>query len=103
MENTATPRSLDDLHNRHTRYEVAIKIDGVSFVAGYMLAKSRSALIAVARDHSEQLLKALGNGPDQPWSYSMKNGLQFAPNVRVYYTGRTERDARLTLDKDAAK
>ena len=96
MKNTM-PRTLEEMHNRQTRYEVAVTAKGQTFIANYMVRRCRDALIAVARDNNEFLLKALGDGPDLEWSYSMKNGLEFAPGVRVYYTGRTEGEARMEM------
>ena len=92
----ATPRTLENLHNRETRHEVAISTNGGTFIANYMVCKSRNALLAVARDNSEFLLAALGTGDDTV-SYSTARGLSFGPSVRIYYTGRTERDARIEM------
>ncbi len=91
----ATPRTLEQMQNYATRYEVAVSVNGETFVANYMVRKSRDALIAVARDNSEHLLNFINEGEE--WKYSRARGLEFNANVRVYFTGRTERDARISM------
>ena len=92
----ATPRTLEAMQNYHTRYEVAITANGETFIADYMIKKGQSALIAVARDNKDYLLNVLGDDADKPVRYT-RAGLEFSPTVRVYFTGRTERDARIAM------
>lgn len=93
----ATPRTLEQMQHYATRYEVAIEIDGESTVVGYTVRKTRGMLVMYAQDYMDRLLTALGDDADNPVKYT-KSSLQFSATVRVYYTGRTERDARVALN-----
>ena len=90
---TYAPRKLEDLVNRATRYEVAIKTNAGVTIAAYMERINKTALMAVARDYSEIILAAIPADEDPEWSYSRADGLSFGPYATVYCTGRTERDA----------
>jgi len=92
----AEPRTLEAMQSRATCYEVVVSVNGKDFIAGYMSRKTKSTLVAVAQFYSEYLLNALGADADKPVSYN-RDGLVFSPTVRVYFTGRTERDARIGM------
>lgn len=93
----AEPRTLEAMQNRDTRYEVAVTANGETFIVGYMARKTRATLFATARFHSDYMIAALGADADKDWKYSTVRGLEFSPTVRVYFTGRTERDARISM------
>ena len=94
---TAKPRSLKNLQHHQTRYEVAIALNtGEIIIADFMINKSKKALIVVAKDHANIILPLMPEDDKSEWTYSMKDGLRFSNFARVYFTGRTERDAAVS-------
>ena len=82
----ATPRTLTQMQNRPTAWEV--EIDGE--VVAYIARKTKSALLDVARQNAKKIIAKLGE--DDPIPVYTKGKWRFGP-VCVKFTGRTERDA----------
>lgn len=79
-------RTLEEMQNRPTAYEVAI--DGVP--VAFTVRKTKAALLAIAREHGDAILAKPG-AAEAVATYSKARGWEFGP-VRVDFTGRTERD-----------
>lgn len=91
------PRTLEQMHRRETRYEILIEIDGVAKRAGFAHRITQDSLLSFARAYKDWILPHLP--PEDKPHYSRQRGeLRLAHNVRVYKSGRTERDCR-TLDQ----
>lgn len=80
------PRTLTEMQNYNTAYEVAI--DGI--VVAYTQRKTKAALLKIAQRNSKMILAKLGE-TDPEAKYS-KGRWDFGP-VTVAFTGRTERAA----------
>ena len=87
---TATPRTLIEMQNYPTAYEVAIN----DRVVTYSARKTKRALLEIAQQHGQEILGMLG---DWDGEAIYKNGRWMFGPVTVRFTGRTERDAASAL------
>lgn len=80
-------------HNRPTKYEVEVIINGHSKIAGYTARKTKTALISVALDNKsifEEMLKALPANDNSKPTYNARQGWTLG-NTIVRWSGGTER------------
>ena len=84
------PRTMTEMMNRPTAWEVSI--DGQ--VVAYIARNTKSALLDVARQNAKAIIAKLGDADPEP--VYTKGKWQFGP-VCVKFTGRTERDAASAL------
>ncbi len=97
---SASPRSLHTLANRFTRYEVIVELNNGNFiVGGYVVSKNRAALMAVMYDNGPFIVAVGGDDEDIDLKYSKKDGLRVGSYARIYFNGRTERDAASEIGK----
>jgi hypothetical protein len=83
--------SHDSSHNRPTRYEVAVVIDGETTVVGYTARKTKASLLAVGMDNAKEMLLAALPADDQSSpTYSSREGWALGP-CRICFTGATEK------------
>ena len=94
------PRTLEQMHRYETRYEILITINGETERAGFTNRVSQQTLLEFARKYREYILPAIAD--NDRVKYSRAHGLTFGDNVRIYKSGRTERDCR-TLDTETAR
>ena len=85
------PRTLADMQNRRTAYEVIARHeDGTEIRLGFTERHTKSVLLTIAQQNGESILAMLGDW-DGEAVYSKSHGWTFGP-VRVCFSGRTERD-----------
>lgn len=96
----ALPRPLANLRDRATRYEVAYN----GRILGYAARKTRQTLLSYARANGDEILAALeAAGVPEDARWTCKNGvLDLGGGQKVYFTGRTERDAASDIARNAA-
>ena len=87
---TITPRTLTQMQNHITSYEVALTAHGNTIPLGYTERKTRRVLLHMSHLHSATVLAHLGNWNGDA-TYSNAQGWTFGP-ARIHFTGRTERD-----------
>jgi len=90
-------RKLEELKYDATRYEVGIEIKGAfAMVVGYTARKSLRGLsdILSAAEGARNAI-ALAMDPDAEYDIrqTAARGIEFVGVARVFFTGRTERDA----------
>ena len=93
------PRTLEQMHRYETCYEILITINGETERAGFTNRATEQTLLEFARKYREYILPAIVD--NDRVKYSRAHGLTFGDNVRIYKSGRTERDCR-TLDTETA-
>lgn len=91
MNTTIKPRSRQQLHRRATTYEVAIEIDSNQTRLGFSARKTRQTLIRFSQDAKDRILPNIEEGDDLV-AYHRDTGLRWGRRVRVFFTGRTERE-----------
>lgn len=87
---TTTPRTLTQMQNRLTSYEVAVTAHGNTVPLGFTERKTRAVLLNLAQANGAAILAQL-SGWDGDATYSKAQGWTFGP-ARIHFTGRTERD-----------
>lgn len=94
----ATPRSLEQMKDRPTCYEVGVyvnneQIDTLAFVA----KRTKMTLYKLAPEGG--ILKSLLTKEelDTDWEYSKDLGFTFGGRVSLRFTGKTERECRTIL------
>ena len=87
-----TPRTLTEMQNYPTAYEVSV---GGQVVA-YTAQKTKKALLRIAQLNGEAILANFPDEEDIPASYSKAAGWTFG-HIAVKFTGRTEREAASVL------
>lgn len=97
----ATPRTLAAMQDRRTSCEVALDVDGKSFIIGYTSRKSEAGLNAVVSARREEIIAAVEGHVPSDYSYSVAEGFKFV-GARIAFTGQTEREACNALDRLAA-
>lgn len=91
------PRTLVELQNRPTTYEVVLRANGYEKRLGFTARRTKAVLLGFAREHSELILTRMFD-PDATARYSKAYGWQFG-NVYVRFSGRTERDIASELTR----
>jgi len=86
------PRTLAQMQNRITAYEIAVNEQ----VVAYTSRKTKRCLYENIFKNLP-LIRSLAENPGAPDKYSKDDGWTIGGNVRVYFTGRTERDAANSL------
>ena len=81
-----TPRTLTQMQNRPTSYEVAIEGEVVAYTA----KKTKGALLDIAQKNGQKILDQLGDWDGE--AVYRKGKWIFGP-VTIAFTGRTEREA----------
>ena len=94
------PRTLEQMHRYATRYEILITINGETERAGFTNRATEQTLLEFARKYREYILPTISD--DDRIQYSRQHGLTFGDKVRIYKSGRTERDCR-TLDTETGR
>lgn len=84
---TLTPRTITEMQNRPTCYEIAINGTPVAFVS----RRTKAMLLDVAVDNID-MLRELAEDHNAKDKYTKADGWLIGGNVRVCYTGYTERD-----------
>ncbi len=84
------PKTLEQLQNRPTSYEVVVVFRGSSTRLDFTQRKTKSGLLAVARQNGDKILAMLGDWSGEA-SYTKKTGWVFGPVV-IEFSGLTERD-----------
>lgn len=84
------PRSLAEMHNRPTRYEIVATDGARSIRLGFAVQINKGRLLDMARAQGAAIIAMLNGWNGKP-TYSHGNGWQFGP-VRVGKSGATERD-----------
>lgn len=91
----ATPRSLEQMQNRSTCYEVGVyvgkeQVDTIAFVA----KRTKMTLYKLAPEGG--ILKSLltEEEMDMDWEYSKDSGFTFGGRVSLRFTGKTERECQ---------
>jgi hypothetical protein len=97
---TATPRTLTEMQNRPTAYEIAVSVNGKSEVIAFAQKTTERALRATItanmNDEREAFITAAMTAEElnADYAYNRELGrIYFAKNVWIGKTGRTERDA----------
>lgn len=97
---TATPRTLTEMQNRPTAYEIAISVNGKTEIITYAQKTTERALRSTINAHMNDEREARITGAmteselNSEYTYSRALGrIYFAKNVWIGKTGRTERDA----------
>ena len=88
-----TPRTLEQLQNRPTSYEVVAKTEAGTVRLGFTERTTKRALLTVAQANGETLLGMIGDW-DGEATHNRITGWTFGP-VRVCLSGRTERDCTM--------
>lgn len=83
------PRTLEQLYNRRTSYEIVLTIHGESFRIGFSERKTRDVLISASRSVADVILPHVPEGLE--WRYRAGT-ITWAPGVTVGFSGRTERE-----------
>jgi hypothetical protein len=94
------PRTLEQMQYCRTRYEVELIAGGNRRIIGYTARKTRDALYEYARQHGDEILRVLGD-PENIWFTHRTDEIVINDEVTVRFTGRTERDARMAIDRVA--
>lgn len=87
---TATPRTLTQMQNLPTSYEVAVTANGETTHLGFTERHTRGTLLNFVPVHGKFILTLLGDW-DGDWTYAKATGVTLGP-ARVHFTGKTERD-----------
>lgn len=82
-----------------TRYEVELVTRKGRRIVGYTARRTREALMGYARTHGDEILSLVGDG--DVWLKLSSDALKINGVVTIRFTGRTERDARSELDREA--
>ncbi len=89
---TTTPRTLTQMQNRATSYEVAVTAHCNTTRLGFTERKTRAVLLWMAHTYAGAQMGLLTICDwDGKAIYSKGQGWVFGP-VRIHFTGRTERD-----------
>ena len=95
---TAQPRTLEQMINRPTAYEVALVVDGkVIDILAYTARQTRSVLLSIAQDHGPRIANDILKTDDFECKYAKATGWVFGGRVQVKFTGWTERSRRSQL------
>ena len=94
------PRTLEQMHRYATRYEILITVNGETERAGFTSRVTEQTLLHFARTYREYILPVISDADRM--QYSRQHGLTFGDKVRIYKSGRTERDCR-TLDTEPGR
>ena len=94
------PRTLKQMHRYETCYEILITINGETERAGFTNRATEQTLLEFARKYCEYILPVISDADRM--QYTRQHGLSFGNKVRIYKSGRTERDCR-TLDTETAR
>ena len=87
-----TPRTLTQMQNRPTSYEVVFVHNNEETRLGFTQRRTKKSLLNMAQENSELLLDKLSSEQlDKDWSYNKNTGLEFTGSF-VRFSGRTERD-----------
>jgi hypothetical protein len=102
MLDEATAARLDRLRHHATRYEVALALpDGRTMLVCYSPRKSRAGLLDCLRSRGPAILPHVTGMPeDATVTYHKARGFVFSDGTRVYWSGRTQRDAILSGELD---
>lgn len=84
-----TPRTLTEMQRYGTSYEIAMKAGDTVTRLAFTGRPTKATLLKAAQDNVHQIVSRMGDDPTE--TYTKANGWTFGA-VRVYYTGRTERD-----------
>lgn len=88
---TAHPRTLAQMQNRPTSYEVVARREGNGDIRlAFTERHTKSVLLSIAQRHGDAVLAMLGDW-DGDAKYSASHGWAFGP-VRICFSGQTERD-----------
>jgi len=87
---TATPRTLTQMQNRPTSYEIGMTYQGQTTRLGFTQRTTKGTLLSMAQANSEEALRLMGDW-DGDAAYTKARGWTFGP-VRIHFTGMTERD-----------
>lgn len=87
---STTPRTITQMKNRPTSYEVVVKTEAVEIRLGFTERKNKHGLLTQARWNGQTILPLIGDWDDEA-TYSKSQGWTFGP-ARVCFSGRTERD-----------
>ena len=80
-------------HNRPTKYEVEVVIDGRRMIAGYTERKTKAALISIALDNDSirrEMLAALPVDDSSVPTYNARQGWTLGNSI-IRWSGGTER------------
>lgn len=95
-----SPRTLELMALCRTRYEVALVIDGTSRIVGYTSRRTRESLFRYIQAHRAAIVRKIGD-PESAWFEPFKDRIEInGGDVVISFTGRTERDARVELDRN---
>lgn len=87
-----TVRTLEELHNLDTSYEIVMTFEGVSTRLGFSVKKTKGTLLSIACNNGELISSKMTETElDQEYTYSKKDGLKFG-RVVIAFSGMTERD-----------
>ncbi len=87
---TASPRTLTQMQNYPTSYEVAVTANGTTTHLGFTERTTKIALLRMSQAHGEFIITLLGDWKGN-WVYTKASGVTFGP-VRVHFTGKSERE-----------
>lgn len=88
-----TPRSLVELQNRNTTYEVVAVVPGGPIRIGFTNRPSYRKFLTMAQKNAETLLPFVSE--TDMVSYSQKNGLRLGEKVVIRLSGKTERECAM--------
>ncbi len=94
---TTTPRTLTQMQNCASAYEVSVTAHGNTISLGFTERKTRRVLLHMAQANGAAVLAQLG-GWDGDATYSNALGWTFGP-ARIHFTGRTERDVAREMNR----
>lgn len=87
---TNVPRTITEMLNLPTAYEVVVKTDAVEIRLGFTSRRTKHGLLSQAKWHGKTILPLIGDW-DGEATYSRAQGWTFGP-ARIYFSGKTERD-----------
>lgn len=82
-------RTLEEMQNRPTAYEVAVEATGTRTILAYTARQTKSRLLEIAIENGPAIIEMLGDWDGQQ-TYSKATGWTFGP-ARIFFTGGTER------------
>ena len=90
MTSQPNPRSLTQMQRYGTSYEVAVTANGTTQRLAFTARQTKSNLLQIAQNNGDLIISLMGDW-DGEATYIKAAGWTFGP-VRVYFTGRTERE-----------